>query len=89
MWLGQGGHAIATPQRLEMGFLRQSAVSRDGSRVLRADIDKLSAAPAREFAMLPVKGLLADLVPCIVARDNNVGEYAVPSLRCATTAALA
>jgi hypothetical protein len=28
-------------------------------------------------------------VPCIVARDNNVGEYAVPSLRCATTAALA
>jgi len=34
------------------------------------------------------EGLPADLVPCIVARDNNVGDYAVPSLRGALTARL-
>jgi hypothetical protein len=81
---------MARLQRLEKEFLRQSA------RLARLLAEALAPVPEdsvrfqRENLLCsPVKGLPADLVPCIVARDNNVGEYAVPSLRCATTAALA
>jgi hypothetical protein len=81
---------MSESQLSEMEFLRQTA------RLARSRTGSFSAAladsvlPQRDNLLcFPLKGLPADLVPCIVARDNNVGEYAVPSLRCATTAALA
>ena len=45
--------------------------------------------PAGNLLTFAMEGLPADLVPCIMARDNNVGEYAVPSPYGAVTAALA
>ena len=81
---------MATPQRLEKEFLRQSARLARRLAEAFAPASKDSVLLRRENLLcFPLEGLPADLVPCIVARDNNVGEYAVPSLRCATTAALA
>jgi hypothetical protein len=81
---------MSESQLSEMEILRQSArLARILTRPFAAASTN-SVLPQRDNLLcFLLKGLPADLVPCIVARDNNVGEYAVPSLRCATTAALA
>ena len=53
-----------------------------------SEMEFLMRFEAKNLLCSAMEGLPADLVPCIVARDNNVGDYAVPSLRGAMTARL-
>lgn len=53
-----------------------------------SEMEFLLPLEAHNLLCSAAEGLPADLVPCIVARDNNVGDYAVPSLRGAMTARL-
>jgi hypothetical protein len=52
-------------------------------------MNHVTLTPALSLILFDAEGLSADLVPCFVARDTNVGSYAVPSLPRALTAALA
>ena len=82
---------MAAFQGSEMEFPRQTVRLTQPVKgsLSTAPIDSVMRRQCDSLLCCLPKGLPADLVPCIVARDNNVGEYAVPSLRCATTAALA